>query len=230
MKTVLATCASRGRPNCLREMLDSFIKTSTHAHLAVRLDDDQADMYDDVRQRYDDRVLWFSGNRIGHCPSIVELSNKLFGYEGYGLATDDCLFLTQGWDDWAIKTARSFPEGIGAFAPFFGLYGRMDFPWVTNGWINAIGYIPNDSKFYYFDIVTQILAEQIDRLALAREDEFAMSHLSVLGEEGSTNHEKDANDKTMAAFIDGRNTAYWLQDGRRNALGKLREAMCASAS
>ena len=116
--------------------------------------------------------------------------------------------------------------GVGAFAPFFGLMGRMDFPWVTAGWLKALGtYAPNPCKFYYFDIVIQILAEQAGVMSFAKEDEFAMLHRSVVGSEREADPDKALQDKSMAAFIDGRNTCYWLQDGRREALGKLRAAL-----
>jgi hypothetical protein len=207
-------------------MLESFLKTSTHAEMEVRLDHDDAPQYAPVRAEFNTRIHFVVGDRIAHCPALNEMCRRNPRRTAYGLATDDSLFLTPGWDDWALKTAESFPNGVGAFAPFFGLKGRMDYPWVSRGWTEALGvYIPNDSKLYYWDIVMQILAEQAGCFALAEEREFAMFHRSVAGTEHDTDMEKALRVKSMAAFIDARNTCYWLQDGRREALEKPRAAI-----
>ena len=133
---VLVMCASRGRPGELLRMLRSVRETSTCADVAVYVDEDQVEDY--VQAQGLATVV--IGPRLGQCRSLNHLAKKFRGYEAYGAATDDSCFRTSGWDRWVMQTAEMFPSRVGAIAPFSGGdLPRMDFPWVTRGWLETVG-------------------------------------------------------------------------------------------
>ena len=216
---VLVVCASRNRSFLLKDMLESMLNTSVNADIGIYLDEDNEHEYDEIRDSSGPRVSFIVGPRIGHVPALNEVARRFPGYIAYGLATDDSLFLTPGWDVWAISTARQFRGGIGTFSPYFGKEGRNDFPWVTGGWIKAVGsYGLTESKFYYWDIAIRALGELAECVVYAKKGEFAMEHLTYLGTPDEPNR-----DLSIACFVDAKRTCIWFYDDVRDLVQRIRD-------
>lgn len=170
---ILVMCASRGRPHSLEHMTRSVRETSAKADVVAYADSDQKELYQGLSCQTS------FGPRVGQCRSLSALAMKYPGYDVYGAATDDCLFRTKGWDDWVLKVASEFPSRVGAIAPFTSEYGRMDFPWVTEGWLSAAGvFCPIDTRHSYWDVGLQVAAEQVAFKAATME-EFFIEHLAL---------------------------------------------------
>ena len=227
---VLVVCASRSRPERLEQMIESVANTSTLADVAVYIDEDQVDDYKNVKGRY--RV--FSGLRVWPCKSIDFLVNDMPGYEAYGAATDDCRFVTPGWDQWVLDTAKSFKSGIGAIAPqtVGGVDRRMDFPWLTGKWIQAWGrFVPFDTQHFYWDVALQLVGEET-QIAFATEQEFAIEHDEMYpipeNPKPDTNRNEPITDygrRVLYAYADAKETCRWIALERRHMVAKIKAAI-----
>ena len=177
---VLVVCASRGRPEQLERMLASLRQTSSQADVAVYLDHDDQGKYPDPLPHGAIRAY---GQRIGQCRSLNALVARMTGYLAYGAATDDSQFLSPGWDQWVLSATEKF-SGPGAMSPYHegrpSMQPRMDFPWVTAGWIKALGWFayPHTRSFYW-DVIIEALALATGRMVYAPKESFSMGHDSL---------------------------------------------------
>lgn len=233
---VLVMCASRGRPEALQRMLDSARVTSSTADIIVYVDDDQKDLYAGVRGRY--RVA--SGRRLGPCASLNALAKLMPDYEAYGAMTDDCTFETVGWDQWVLKTAASFKAGIGAIAPktVEGDEDRMDFPWLTNRWVEVLGkFVPVKTYHFFWDVVLQVMGEQT-QIAFAKEDEFLIRHEDMVpspealdestagGFEPTTEYGR----RVVFSYSDAKESLRWIARKMKPEVAKLRAAIAEGST
>ena len=172
MDRILVMCASRDRPAQLRTMIDSVHETSVNADVAVDIDEDQRAEYSRLGG-----VRLVVGPRIGPCQSLNCLFSTFNTYLAYGAATDDCTFLTHGWDNWVLRTARSFKNGIGVMAPYLeGQVRTMDFPWATAAFIRTVGFFAYSKLYhFYWDVLLEILGEG-RCAAYAGPDDFQVAH------------------------------------------------------
>ena len=81
--------------------------------MAVYVDEDQKDQYAGI----DKRAMLTVGKRVGQCAALNALHSNHPGYLVYGAATDDCEFMTSGWDQWVLRARESFPGRVGAISP-----------------------------------------------------------------------------------------------------------------
>ncbi|HLC20937.1 MAG TPA: hypothetical protein VJM10_02360 [Candidatus Methylomirabilis sp.] len=184
---VLVVCATRDRPYKLGDLIRSLLDTSEKADLAIYIDDDQDALYPlDVP----DRVRRHVGPRVGPCVSLNELVKAHPGYEAYGAATDDSTFATPGWDQWVLAQVDKFPGRVGVMSPFHRaptpvmfsyvrphIRTRMDFPWATRRWIEALGWFTHpDTYSFYWDVIVEVLGIAAGVIAYASEKEFEMDH------------------------------------------------------
>lgn len=232
----LIVCASRDRPNLLRDMIHSFKATSTKADLAVYVDDDQGGPYLNAALG----AHMIVGPRIGPCAALNALVKAHPGYAVYGAVTDDALFENDGWDQWALTAAAGFPNGIGLLAPITHMHGRMDFPWATAGWIDVVGDLcyPGTHHFYW-DVALELLGESLGLIRYATRDECTLIHLEAgpspvpMDEDAPLDIAQcdAATQKALAhAYADAKIVCAWAAHSRKPMLAKLKEAITCAAS
>lgn len=220
---VLVVCATRDRSHLIGNMVDSIYATSTRADVAIYVDDDHPDDAAGV----DSRATIVVGPRIGPCASLNELVRKFPGYEAYGAATDDCEFMTPGWDRWVLECCRLAPEGIALIAPRCESDFRMDFPWATARWIEVVGsFCGVDTHHYYWDVALELLGE-LTSIAYAKESEFSIRHFGVMAGKGQGDQDFPTGIGIMAyyAHADARTVCIWMFKERRQLIRKLQAAL-----
>lgn len=212
MSKLLVAIASRGRPRLLQRAVDT-IRATAHGEVrvAVYIDNDEEKLYGRLRGA----VVHF-GERVGPVASLNKLVDCNPGYEAYGAATDDCEFLTPGWDQWVSETAKSFRGGVGVMGPYVPESpGSLDFPWVTAQWYRALGYFGYRHFFHnYWDVALQILGDQVRSIRRAMGDQFLIQHL-----EQATG----LSDKEV--LMDAKCLAVWAVRERAGDAGKLEMAL-----
>lgn len=211
-------CASRGRPDKLKRMIES-VRSTSKADVAVYLDDDDSSS--------DDGGADFSmtGPRIGPCRAANKLLELNQGYDVYGWGVDDCEFVTDGWDKWTLDRSKEFVNGIGAMSPLTidGEPNRMDFPFLTSYWIKRWrSFVPYEVEHFYWDIALQIVAEEVG-IAFATEDEFAIRHEGIMPvqEEPKPEIVSDYGRRVLNQHVDARTTCRWLALERRKMVEAL---------
>jgi hypothetical protein len=225
---VLVMCPSRDRPEWLKDMIASVQQTATHADIAVYVDDDQREMYDEITG-----ATVIVGPRTDACTALNELARRFPDYEACGLACDDSTYVTHGWDQWVLARAREFKGGIGAIAPYSGTVDRMDFPWLTRRWIEVAGaFVPLGTAQFYYDIALEIVGEAT-QIAFASPGEFRMDHYGIMPnpEEPQKNGlPSDFQLRVLRAHTDAREAFRWIAIERRGLIAKLREAICSATN
>ena len=227
---VLVACSSRDRPEYLEKMIASVTKTSTVADVAVYIDDDQKDKYVGVKGKY----RMFCGYRMWPCKSLNLIVKAMPGYEAYGAATDDCEFISDGWDQWVLRAVDGFKSRIGVICPqtVNGYKKRMDFPWVSGNWLKVVGgLVPYETQHFYWDVGLQILGEQT-QIIYATEQEFGLSHdeqfpAAEQPKEGKSSAEPttDYGRRVLYAYSDGKETCRFLAIDRHAMLDKINKAI-----
>lgn len=176
---VLVAIASRDRPHLLESAIRSILMSSEKADVAYYVDDDQASEYD---LPPNNRVLRMSGPQVGPCRSLQSLVDAHPGYEVYGAATDDCSFITPGWDRWALKAAKRqpisvicpyhqgpLPDGVDLEAQ--AVLPRLDFPFATAEWIRRVGYFAHPATYcVYWDVIMEVWGEMTTIVRAGRHD------------------------------------------------------------
>lgn len=184
---VLVMCASRDRNLSLERMIDSVRRTSKLADVAVYVDEDQAKDYRDCS------ATVLVGPQVGPVASLNALWKAHPAYEAYGAMTDDCEFVSLGWDEWVLETVKKFPNQIGLIAPWlngtpkyegateaWGTYlRRMDFPWATGKWIDTVGWFayPGAGHFYW-DVVSEVIGWQTG-IRYSNSEQLVIAHDSL---------------------------------------------------
>lgn len=175
MTKILVVCASRDRNLALMDMIRSVRQTAANpVEIAVYVDEDQRQDYAPYLNGMAVRLSL--GPRIGPVASLNRLVELNPGFDAYGAATDDCEFTTRGWDRWVREVVAQRPGPL-VLAPYTRGYERMDFPWATREWIEALGWFAYPRcKHFYWDVLLEILGEQAEAIARASRDEFTISH------------------------------------------------------
>lgn len=114
---VLCTCPSRGRPELLKKMIESFIKTrSEETDLAIYLDGD-----DPKLSQYDliaEKNIYLT---IGERKNVAQIHNHLVfsnpDYDYYMPINDDITFQTKGWDKILVEAIERKGGGWGVAFP-----------------------------------------------------------------------------------------------------------------
>lgn len=216
-------CASRSRPKQLNRMVESVFSTSEEAAVAVYIDEDQRHEYAGI----DQRVLVTVGKRVGQCAALNLLHARNAGCLAYGAATDDCEFVTPGWDRWVLRARDRFPGRLGAIAPRCDQDMRMDFPWFTNAWLKVTGdFCPLGTRHEYWDLALELVAEQV-AITYAKKGEFDIVHHSEQPTDLTDNPDMlptEAAIWMLRNSQDGRFACAWLAHNRRPLIQALQEA------
>lgn len=218
---VLVCIASRDRPDALVAAIDSILATSERADVAVYIDEDQYDLYQQFFARKDPRQKFVSGERVGPIGSLNRLSQLFKDYNAYGAGTDDCIFKTKDWDLWVLRESDRFPKQIGAMAPHhFGNRARMDFPYVTNAWIQTLGFFAYSLCYhFYWDVILEDLARSLDVARYATDEEFSIEHSDMKTESTGNIDRRAKNDAFVAINA--------IANDKPTLLGMLRSAINA---
>jgi hypothetical protein len=145
MDRLLCTCPTRGRPEIIKNMLDSFQKTKhTNTDLVIFVDDD-----DPALSKYMD-VLNNTYYHLGSRMPVAQIHNRLVkshpDYDYYMPINDDVTFLEKGWDTSLMNAIEERGNGFGI------AYGRdtdgesfyppfPTFSIVSSNIVNSLGYI-----------------------------------------------------------------------------------------
>jgi hypothetical protein len=125
-------------------MIASVLGTSTAAHVAVRIDDDQKGMYSTIISS--DRVKVSYGERKTVVALLNEMVEAYPGYCLYGMVPDDSVFTEGGWDAAMLGAVSGMPNRVGMIDlanggdPKDGGTWWTDTPFVTDGWVQALGW------------------------------------------------------------------------------------------
>jgi hypothetical protein len=227
---VLVMCASRNRPESIARMIESVVETSSVADVAVYIDKDQRAEYESLAGLPCDV---FCGDRMFQCRSLNLLAERNPGYEAYGAATDDCLFVSKGWDQWVIEQSGGFRANVGSMVPqtVGGYKKRMDFPWLTGRWVEVVGkFVPTDTRHFYWDVALQVLGEQT-QIAYADESSFGIRHEEML----PTREEPVAEDadgpttdfgiRLFNVYADAKEVCGWMATEKDSVLERIRSSI-----
>jgi len=220
---VLTICPSRDRPGPLKRLIESFLRTSTHAELVVVIDEDQTELYGNP----------VSGGRVRYVVQSPAKSGPIICYnsiwsstpaEVYGALLDDCEFLTDGWDDYCLEARDRFPGKVGLISPWSNVKDpngvvtdEMDyvqFMFITREWGGALGYFAYPKCIHYcWDTVLEVLADSTCIERVPRE-KFSICHHSLLSESTRLHLPHDTYEAVL-----------FMATQRRQAIARLRKAM-----
>lgn len=158
-------CPTRGRPEKYVRMVNSAIATAAQISKLEIWGGKYSN--DNVSYNHGMRALHETSGR-GAGPYWNQLAGQAYSKhpEGlYLLVGDDCVFETQGWDDYMRVVAEQFPDGIYALAPNDKrTQGGAPHFAVSHRWIETLGYFVNPAfQHFCVDTYTQYLAEGVGR-------------------------------------------------------------------
>ena len=141
MKQILTVCPSRGRPDRLTEMVESFYKTSSKSDLLVIGDEDDPKIqgYRNVREHFADMKLWET--KLTNNSARFNKAFEVYpDYEYYHITNDDVIYKTEGWDITFIEMLDTRP-GI-AFGDDKIHDGKCcTFPVISGDIVRALGWL-----------------------------------------------------------------------------------------
>jgi hypothetical protein len=167
---VLLTCPSRGRPELLEKMLNSFLKTRAfdRTNIIICLDDD-----DPMLNKYNDILYKKHLYYIRKRENVAQIHNFIFTendqYDYYMPVNDDIEFISKDWDEILIENIKKRGDGWGIS---YGndSTGNIKFELPTFGMISGnicreLGYIyPRELKMMFGDTFLLDLGRAIGKL------------------------------------------------------------------
>jgi len=141
MKRILTVCPSRGRPDRLAEMAESFYATSSESDLLVIIDktDTEKVSYRKLKDKFPQLELW--ENSLTNNSARFNLAFEVYpNYDYYHITNDDVVYRTDNWDKTFIGMLDSRP-GI-AFGDDGIHSGKCcTFPVISGDIIRALGWL-----------------------------------------------------------------------------------------
>ena len=215
---ILVVCASRDRPESLRQMVKTFCETSEMADLAVYVDADQIHLYMhhcDWKAEFGDRLMFTIDRQLGPNGSINALYQKhRSNYRIFGVCPDDSRFKVKGWDRFVVSEMEKFPGRIGVVSPAHNDGHYCAYPYVSREWVEIVGwYAYPEAHSFVWDTCVEMLGEATN-IVYAEEAQFRMHHECKKSE----NFEKYLK-------LDEHAFLAWCVVHRRDLVKKLRSAM-----
>lgn len=169
MARLLLTCPSRGRPELIKMMIESFEKTkSSDSDLCIYLDNDDPNLI--YYQENVDKKYYIVGERMHVAQIHNHLVNIHPSYDYYMAINDDIKFLTHNWDillinainerggGWGIAHGRD-TDGVEYYPQF------PTFSVVSRNIINTLGYMyPLELKKLFGDTFLLDIGRAIGKL------------------------------------------------------------------
>jgi len=211
---ILVTCASRDRREELLGCVESLVKTSDKADLAVYVDADQIHQYldwIDWKGKFGDRVRFNVDKQIGPVASNNFLYEKHKDeYRIFGTTPDDSRFMVKGWDEYVIETFDGFVGKLGVVSPATSDGDYCTHPYVSREWIEEVGWYAFPPAYgFVWDTVIEMLGEAT-QLEYAPADKFLMHHQAL------TSMNSDLLRTDEHAFLS------WCAVGRRAIVKRIR--------
>lgn len=171
-------CPSRSRPKTLATMIESFLATTSRAHLVVYLDDDDPQMVQEHP-----RITALVGPRVGPAQALNSMVACAFGFASYGMIPDDCV-LNGSRVDHALTDFSLLPNGIGAISPRHSMGDHFDLPFVSRHWLDRLGWFAFRGSYRWcWPTVIEVLAgDRVVRPSSA--DLFVRHNEENMGREG----------------------------------------------
>lgn len=173
---ILVVIPSRDRPALFQRAAQSVLETSTGVRVigAVDYDDPQLEAYRQIT--LGERVCMAYDHRIGPARSADRVMMATPGWRWAGLMTDDCVVTTPGWEGY-LTAEYDRREGIGVVSPAHNFGQHVDMPFVTDGWVKALGWFAQPKmRHFCWPTAIALLAENAGRLTRAPVAAFAVHH------------------------------------------------------
>lgn len=166
---LLLTCPSRGRPELIKTMIESYEMTkSNDSDLCIYLDNDDPNLIYYIENI--DKKYYIVGDRM----PVAQIHNHIIdihpAYQYYMPINDDIKFLNNGWD---IMLINAINERGGGWGIAFGrdtdgveFYPQFPtFSVVSRNIINTIGYVyPRELKMMFGDTFLLDIGRAIGKL------------------------------------------------------------------
>jgi hypothetical protein len=220
---LLCICPSRGRPDRIKTMLDSYISTkSDFTDMYIYLDNDDPELSKYDFKEYDVKV------EIGERQHLVPIYNHAWkvnnDYSYYFVANDDLVFRTKNWDKMLIDTIIEKGNGWG-IAYGDDLHGNVeaglpDFSVMSANIVNTMGCIYPDRflrlwcDFYYRD-----LGNSVGKLFCNKD--VIIEHIRV------HNPDEDLDEYKSTVTTDRNNYIGYVQENQQADAEKLLNAIIA---
>lgn len=219
MSEIGVLCPTRRAPAVFARMARSLMATSTRARILAYVDDDQREIYESALPKefplgMPPEISITFGPQIGPVASCNHLvANAIPGIRIFGMVPDDAEFRTKKWDEWLVSQIDQMPNRLGVVSAAHNYGSYVNFPWVSQEWINLVGWYFYPKSFHFCcDTILELLGEAT-KIVYATSDEFQMFHegLATLNPE----HYGDATNTFLA----------WVVTERRDLVQKIRQAM-----
>jgi len=219
---MLVICASRSRPDRIKEMLSSYEETKTgDTDIVIYLDDDDPKLREYQLNGYN--------VEIGKHRTLGEVANYIIekypSYDYYSEINDDMVFKTVGWDKILTDTIKNKGNGWGiAFGDDLMGSGKKMLPTqvvISNTIIKALGYIaPSCLKHLYRDVFWRDLGRGINNLFYCPEVIIEHKHWSI------KKSELDDTYKTVNSRLHSEHRLYkeYKKIGLQSDINKVKEA------
>jgi hypothetical protein len=208
--SVLVLLPTRERPELAARCVESVFETARDPETAVALyvDHDCFADYAPHFEKYDPsvvslsnrmnrtevrsgigRVLLISGPRVGPVASTHTMINMgIEQFDVYGMANDDCTFVSPGWDSYLLDAVKTKPGRMAIVSAAHDKGDQVNFPWMTRELYSTLGWYYWTGNFHYcVDTILELIGEATNTLVYAPRDKFLIYH-DILADEDKFNN------------------------------------------
>jgi len=219
-------CATRSRPERAREMIESIRATATgFVRITLGVDEDDPRLPDyesmvDVNLS----IAKSAGGGIAVANRLVKATDGEF----IQIMSDDCLMLTDGWDEIMIRDCPSDHIAVLSGMTLEQKMKRIVFhPMMTRRWVDIVGWVfQPEVRHYCVDWALEQMAKRLDRLIWV--DDVVIEH---------RHHERHSGNGIAKDEVYTRNEASAREDTRivhassamyDEKVALLKEAICGN--
>jgi hypothetical protein len=211
MVSICVILPTRDRPQDFLNSARSVAETSTTAQVVAYVDDDQMGIYAPLR--LPERTQIHYGPRVGVALAVNAVAHAHPRFGIYGLTTDDSVYLTPGWDDYAEQVFDGYKNGIGVLSAAHLAGRHVNFPFVSREWIDACGWFAYPKAYHFcWDTILELLGEAT-KITFAPKDKFLIRH------DWQPPLNLDHTEADCRAFL------WWCVTERTEIVARLRKAM-----
>jgi hypothetical protein len=138
---ILTVCPTRERPKLAKQMLDSFVATSTENNIMLFLVDEEDEKVEEYKSLYTEECLM----EIAPRQTVTELINKAYtNYPDagcYHITNDDFIYQTKGWDSIFVKKLEEKGYGICYGNDLLQMERMPTAPFISGNIVSALGWL-----------------------------------------------------------------------------------------